>query len=426
MTLQLYEKLLPQLSEMGVVEVMNEIESPLLPVLVAMEAEGISMDQHVLDEVGEVLGKKIETLSAEIEKDAGKPFNLNSPKQLGEILFGEMKLVEKPKKTKTGQFKTDEQTLSTLAPKHPIVANILSYREASKLKSTYVDALPTHRAAHSGRVHTHLHQLLTSTGRLASSDPNLQNIPVRSEMGRELRRAFVPRGPEYTLMAADYSQVELRVMAALSGDPTMIEAFQKDLDIHRATAARVYGVEDDAVLPEMRRNAKMVNFGIIYGISAFGLSQRLGIPRGEAAEIIQTYFEKYPDIARFMEEVTEKVRTNGYAETLTGRRRYFKDINSGNANIRANAERAAINSPIQGSAADLIKIAMVRIHELMQGRKSKMILQVHDELLFDLHQDEREELPPLIQEAMESAITLPNAVPLKIDSGFGDNWLQAH
>ncbi len=425
-TLQLYEKLLPQLSEMGVVEVMNEIESPLLPVLVAMEAEGISMDQHVLDEVGEVLGKKIETLSAEIEKDAGKPFNLNSPKQLGEILFGEMKLVEKPKKTKTGQFKTDEQTLSTLAPKHPIVANILSYREASKLKSTYVDALPTHRAAHSGRVHTHLHQLLTSTGRLASSDPNLQNIPVRSEMGRELRRAFVPRGPEYTLMAADYSQVELRVMAALSGDPTMIEAFQKDLDIHRATAARVYGVEDDAVLPEMRRNAKMVNFGIIYGISAFGLSQRLGIPRGEAAEIIQTYFEKYPDIARFMEEVTEKVRTNGYAETLTGRRRYFKDINSGNANIRANAERAAINSPIQGSAADLIKIAMVRIHELMQGRKSKMILQVHDELLFDLHQDEREELPPLIQEAMESAITLPNAVPLKIDSGFGDNWLQAH
>lgn len=425
-TLQLYRKLLPELEELGLLHVMEDIEAPLLPVLVAMEAEGITMAQSVLDDVGKVLGDKISTLGAEIEKSAGRPFNLNSPKQLGEILFGEMKLVEKPKKTKTGQYKTDEQTLAGLAPKHPIVANILSYREATKLKSTYVDALPNHRAEHSGRVHTHLHQLVTSTGRLASSDPNLQNIPVRSEMGRELRRAFVPRSPDYTLMAADYSQVELRVMAALSGDPAMIEAFQQDLDIHTATAARVFGVETDDVVPEMRRTAKMVNFGIIYGISAFGLSQRLGIPRGEASEIIKTYFEQYPAIKEFMDSTTESVREKGYSQTLAGRRRYFKDIKSGNASIRANAERAAINSPIQGTAADMIKLAMVRIHEIMREKKSRMILQVHDELLFDLHQEEREELPPLIVAAMESAIPLPHDVPVRIDTGFGDNWLQAH
>ena len=425
-TFQLYHKLLPELGKFTLLPILEDIEAPLLPVLVAMENEGITMDQSVLDEVGKVLAERIATLSKDIEESAGRPFNLNSPKQLGEILFGEMKLVEKPKKTKTGQFKTDEQTLASLAPKHSIVANILSYREASKLKSTYVDALPNHRAKHTGRVHTHLHQLVTATGRLASSDPNLQNIPVRSEMGRELRRAFVPRGEKFTLMAADYSQVELRVMAALSGDPAMIEAFKNDLDIHTATAARVFGVETDEVISEMRRTAKMVNFGIIYGISAFGLSQRLGIPRGEASEIIKTYFEQYPAVHQFMEDATENVRERGYAQTLAGRRRYFKDIKSGNASIRANAERAAINSPIQGTAADMIKLAMVRIHEIMQGRKSKMILQVHDELLFDLHQDEKDELPPLILGAMESAITLPHDVPVKIDLGFGDNWLQAH
>ena len=425
-TFQLHAYLVPELEKLNLTKVMEEIEAPLLPVLVAMEAEGISMDQAVLDEVGSILTENLDSLSTSIEAAAGRPFNLNSPKQLGEILFGEMKLVEKPKKTKTGQFKTDEQTLSSLANNHPIVADILGYREASKLKSTYVDALPNHRAPHTGRVHTHLHQLLTTTGRLASSDPNLQNIPVRSEMGRELRRAFVPRGPEFTLMAADYSQVELRVMAALSADPAMIEAFQNDLDIHTATAAKVYGVGTDEVLPEMRRTAKMVNFGIIYGISAFGLSQRLNIPRGEASEIIKTYFEQYPAIEKFMETVTESVREKGYAETLNGRHRYFKDINSSNAMVRKNAERAAINSPIQGTAADMIKVAMVRVASLLEGKKSKMILQVHDELLFDLHKDEREELPPLIQEAMESAITLPNDVPIKIDTGYGDNWLQAH
>lgn len=424
-TLQLFDKLFPEIESRHQEEI-NGIESTLLPVLVAMEAEGITLDQAILDEVGEVLTTKINTLATDIEKAAGRPFNLNSPKQLGEILFGEMQLVEKPKKTKTGQFKTDEQTLSSLAPKHPIVANILSYREATKLKSTYVDALPHHRSKHSGRVHTHLHQLVTATGRLASSEPNLQNIPVRSEMGRELRRAFIPRGPEFTLMAADYSQIELRVMAALSGDPAMIEAFRNDLDIHSATAARVFGVTTDEVTSDMRRTAKMVNFGIIYGISAFGLSQRLGIPRTEAAEIIKTYFEQYPAIHQFMEDTVESVREKGYAQTLTGRRRYFKDITSGNASIRQNAERAAINSPIQGTAADMIKIAMVRIHELMQGRKSKMILQVHDELLFDLHQNDQDELPPLVTSAMSEAIKLPHEVPVKIDIGFGDNWLQAH
>jgi DNA polymerase-1 len=306
------------------------------------------------------------------------------------------------------------------------VENILNYREATKLKSTYVDSLPNHRAPHSGRVHTHLHQLLTSTGRLASSDPNLQNIPVRSELGRELRKAFVPRSEGFTLLAADYSQVELRVMASLSGDPTMIEAFKNDTDIHSATAGKVFGVDLDGVTSEMRRTAKMVNFGIIYGISAFGLSQRLSIPRGEAAEIIETYFKEYPAIKIFMEETVEKTRSQGYIETVTGRRRTFKDIASGNASIRANAERAAINSPIQGTAADLIKLAMIQVAKLLEGRKSKLILQVHDELLFDLHLDEKDELTPLIVEAMESALALPLNVPVRIDTGFGSDWLQAH
>ncbi|MDB4500629.1 DNA polymerase I [Akkermansiaceae bacterium] len=425
-TIQLFDKLKVELAESGQQSVFETIESPLLPVLVSMEAEGITVSQDVLDEVGTELASRIATLSEDINAAAGRPFNLNSPKQLGEILFGEMKLVEKPKKTKTGQFKTDEQTLSSLANEHPIVANILSYREASKLKSTYVDALPNHRAPHSGRVHTHLHQLVTSTGRFASTDPNLQNIPVRSELGRGLRRAFVPRAKEFTLLAADYSQVELRVMAALANDPAMIDAFQNDIDIHTATAAKVYGVDVDEVISEMRRTAKMVNFGIIYGISAFGLSQRLSIPRGEASEIIKTYFEQYPAIKEFMESTVEDAREKGYVETLMSRRRSMKELQNSNATIRANAERAAINSPIQGTAADLIKIAMLKVQSLLKGRESKMILQVHDELLFDLHQDEKEELLPQIKEAMEEAIVLPNNVPIRVDTGSGSDWLQAH
>jgi len=425
-TFQLYTKLTPLLKEQSMETVYEQIEAPLLPVLVDVEAEGIAMDQAVLDKVGAELTTRIAQFSKEIEEAAGRPFNLNSPKQLGEILFGEMKLVEKPKKTKTGQFKTDEQTLSSLASKHPIVANILSYREATKLKSTYVDALPDHRAPHSDRVHTHLHQLIAATGRLASSDPNLQNIPVRSELGRELRRAFVPRNENFTLLAADYSQVELRVMAALSGDPAMIEAFRENADIHTATAAKVFGVANNDVTSDMRRTAKMVNFGIIYGISAFGLSQRLDIPRSEASEIIKTYFEQYPNIKEFMDSTIETAKEKGYVETLGGRRRYFRDITSSNGTIRANAERAAINSPIQGTAADMIKLAMIKVQELLKEHQTKMLLQVHDELLFDLHLQEKEELTPKIVSAMENALPLPNEVPIRIDIGFGDNWLQAH
>ncbi|NNM28026.1 MAG: DNA polymerase I, partial [Akkermansiaceae bacterium] len=427
-TLQLADHLAPQLAEQKQERVFYDIEAPLLPVLVAMEHEGISIDLSILEESGKQLQGRIDELTAAIHDAAGREFNLNSPKQLGEILFGEMQLVEKPKKTKTGQFKTDEQTLAALAASHPIVARILEYREASKLKSTYIDALPGHVASKTGRVHTHLHQLVAATGRLASTEPNLQNIPVRSEAGREIRKAFVPRGEGFTLLAADYSQVELRIMAAMSGDPGMIEAFAQDLDIHRATAAKVYGVTLDEVLPEMRSTAKMVNFGIIYGISAFGLSQRLGIPRGEAAEIIDTYFEKYPGVKEFMDQTIATARESGFVETLTGRRRYMRDINSSNKTVAGNAERAAINTPIQGSAADMIKLAMIHIdaHLRDAGARTRMILQVHDELVFDLHQDEEKDLVPEIVARMQDALPLPHGVHAKVDTGTGANWLEAH
>ena len=336
-TLQISEILKTQLEKNGQVPVYSDIEAPLLPVLTAMENEGISLDIMALSDISDSLTKRISNLSEDITQAAGREFNLNSPKQLGEILFGEMELVEKPKKTKTGQFKTDEQTLSALASKHPIIANILDYREATKLKSTYVDALPQHVSSKTGRVHTHYQQLMTSTGRLSSNDPNLQNIPVRSEAGREIRKAFVPRDKNHTLLAADYSQVELRVMAALSGDEAMIEAIKEDLDIHSATAARVYGVSIDDVTGEMRRNAKMVNFGIIYGISAFGLSQRLDIPRAEASEIIETYFKQYPGIKNYMKSTVATAQEKGYVETLSGRRCYIRNIDSKNGTIRSGA-----------------------------------------------------------------------------------------
>lgn len=427
-TFQLAEILAEQLESSGQSDVFYEIESPLLPVLVRIEHEGISVNLESLKVIGKTLGKKLETLTADIYGQAGKEFNLNSPKQLGEILFGEMELVEKPKKTKTGQFKTDESTLSALASKHPIIANILEYREAAKLKSTYVDALPEHICPSDGRIHTHLHQLMTATGRLASSDPNLQNIPVRSEAGREIRKAFIPRSADFTLLACDYSQVELRVMAAIAGDQAMIEAFQQDLDIHTATAARVYGVGLDEVTRDMRSSAKMVNFGIIYGISAFGLSQRLGIPRAEAASIIDSYFEQYPAIKTFMDNTMEQAEKDGYVETLGGRRRILRDISSRNGMIRKNAERAAINTPIQGTGADMIKLAMVKVDKILRdgNYRSKMILQVHDELIFDLALDEKDALIPLITEAMETALALPHNVPAKADSGTGNNWLEAH
>ncbi|MEO1855852.1 MAG: DNA polymerase I [Rubritalea sp.] len=427
-TFQLAEVLAEKLEESGQSEIFYDIESPLLPVLVRIEHEGISVNLESLKVIGETLGNKLQTLTADIFEQAGKEFNLNSPKQLGEILFGEMELVEKPKKTKTGQFKTDESTLSALAPKHPIVANILEYREASKLKSTYVDALPEHICPSDQRIHTHLHQLMTATGRLASSDPNLQNIPVRSEAGREIRKAFIPRSGDFTLLACDYSQVELRVMAAIAGDEAMIKAFQQDLDIHTATAARVYRVNLDEVTRDMRSAAKMVNFGIIYGISAFGLSQRLGIPRAEAASIIDSYFEQYPAIKTFMDNTMKQAEKNGYVETLGGRRRVLRDISSRNGMIRKNAERAAINTPIQGTGADMIKLAMIKVDALLRdgNYRSKIILQVHDELIFDLALDEKEELIPLITKAMESALALPHGVPAKADSGTGNNWLEAH
>lgn len=427
-TLQIAEKLRPMLDQSGQQAIYQDIEEPLLPVLTAVENVGIAMDVVALKDIDDGLSKRISELTEKITQAAGKEFNLNSPKQLGEILFGEMQLVEKPKKTKTGQYKTDEQTLTALAPKHPIISDILDYREATKLKSTYVDALPAHVSPRTQRVHTHFQQLMTSTGRLASSDPNLQNIPVRSAAGREIRKAFVPRDKDHTLLAADYSQVELRVMAALSGDEAMIQAIKDDLDIHAATAARVYGIEMDAVTSEMRRNAKMVNFGIIYGISAFGLSQRLGIPRGEASEIIETYFKQYPGVKNYMETTVESAKANGYVETLTGRRCHIRNIDSQNATVRNAAERAAINAPVQGSAADMIKLAMIGVQCLLDKEQfqSRMLLQVHDELLFDLCLSEQESLVPQIVTTMENALPLPHGITCKVDTGTGANWLEAH
>ncbi len=427
-TFQLSEKLRPLLEEKGQQQVFYEIEAPVLPVLVAMEHEGIALDQEVLATCGEELQKRIDGLTKSLVARAGREFNLNSPKQLGEILFDEMKLVEKPRRTTTGQYKTDEQTLTSLAHKHSFVADILAYREAAKLKSTYIDRLPGWVAEKDSRVHTQFHQLVAATGRLASSDPNLQNIPVRSALGREIRTAFVPREEGFTLLAADYSQIELRIMAAMSGDAGMIEAFEKDLDIHAATAARVNGVSLDGVEPSMRNAAKMVNFGIIYGISAFGLGQRLGIPRREAGEIIDTYFEQYPGVKEFMDSTMEGARENGYVQTLTGRRRYLRDINSANATVRGNAQRAAINTPIQGSAADMIKLAMIRVDDLLRDGdyRSRMLLQVHDELVFDLHVEEADELIPRIVDAMQVSLPLPHGVPIRVDTGTGTNWLEAH
>ena len=426
-TFQLAQKIRPLLAESGQESILKQIEGPLLPVLVGMEMEGIAIDPAALGVIGDELQIQIDELAKSIHVHADRSFNIASPKQLGEILFDQLGLAEKAKKTKTGQYKTDEQTLATLEGKHPIISDILAWRESTKLKGTYLDALPTHIVAETGRIHTHFHQLVAATGRLASSDPNLQNIPVRSEAGRKIRKAFVPRDG-FTLLSCDYSQIELRVMAAISQDVTMIEAFQNDADIHTITAAKVFAVEPENVTSDMRRTAKMVNFGIIYGISAFGLSQRLAIPRTEAANIIEAYFREYPAIRQFMDRTVNEAREAGYVETLSGRRRYFPDLNSGNQNLRGIAERAAINMPIQGTAADMIKLAMIRIATLLRENscQSKMLLQVHDELVFDLARDEQEELVPQILTAMKTALPLPNGVPVEVSSGTGLNWLAAH
>ncbi len=427
---QLYEKLLPMLKETDQESVFFDIEMPALPAIEAMEAEGVALDLFALEDFSQHLASKIDEARSAIEGQAGHTFNLNSPKQLGVVLFDELKLAEKfkPKKTKTGQYKTDEQTLTALAHVHPIIASILDYRMMTKLKSTYVDALPNTVSKKTGRIHTSYHQAATTTGRLASSDPNLQNIPIRTDLGREIRKAFVADEGKL-LLAADYSQIELRILAAVSEDPGMIEAFQNGIDIHAATAAKVYGVHPEDVEPEMRRKAKMVNFGISYGISAFGLAQRLGIPRGEAAEIIDNYFAQFPGIKNYIEDTIAFCKENGYVETLSGRRRFLPDVSSSNKTIASAAERNAINMPIQGTAADLIKIAMANIHKsiIEQGLESRMLLQVHDELVFELVKSEERALRALLENKMVNAIpALNDKVPVEIEIGSGKNWLEAH
>jgi DNA polymerase-1 len=424
-TLQLWHKLKPMLKERGQERVFYEIETPLMPVLAQMEYNGINLDVPALAAYSEELATKIGELEKSIYTMAGMEFNLNSPKQVGEVLFDVLQLVEKPKKTKTGQYKTDEEVLSELASEHEIVRKMLDYRGLTKLKSTYVDALPKEVFEGTGRVHTTFSQAITTTGRLSSVNPNIQNIPIRTEEGREIRRAFIPK-EGYTLLACDYSQIELRIMAELSGDAGLREAFIHGEDIHTATAARVFGVAKDDVTREMRSKAKMVNFGIIYGISAFGLAQRLGIPRKEAQEIIEQYRANYPGVQGYLDTTIEFAQKHEYVETITGRRRYIRDINARNQMVRSGAERNAINAPIQGTAADMIKIAMIAIQKLLEEKKAKtrLLLQVHDELVFDLAKDEADELIPLIEQKMKSAI--PMEIPILVESGTGANWLEAH
>lgn len=424
--LQLWQVFQPKLEASGQAKLFYEIETPLLPVLTAMEREGIQMSKATLEEIGASFEDHIVDLQDAVYKAAGREFNLNSPKQLGEVLFDELKLIEKPKKTKTGQYATNEQVLSQLAPRHPIVADLLEYRQLSKLKSTYISALPEAVDAKTGRVHTHYGQVQTATGRLSSNDPNLQNIPVRSERGREIRKAFVPRDG-WQLLAADYSQIELRILAALTGDAGLLKAFKEGQDIHTATAAKIFSVAPEVVTRDQRSTAKMVNFGIPYGISAFGLAQRLGtVSRTEAQAIIDSYFAQFPGIPGYMEAQQASAREKGYVETICGRRRYLRDINSSNGTIRAAAERNAINMPIQGTAADMIKIAMVRVDASIreQGLKSRMLLQVHDELVFDLHPEEEAVLRELVTDGMVGALKLD--CPIEVEIGLGANWLEAH
>ena len=425
-TWQLHEKLKPLLKEHGQEQVFYDVEAPLLPVLVDMEKEGVRIDADALADFSAELAEQIAAYQKEVFELAGQEFNLASPKQLGEILFDKLKLVDKPKKTKTGQYTTNEQTLMQLAPKHAIVQRILDFRQASKLKSTYADTLPNTIWSKTGRVHTTYNQAVTATGRLQSQNPNLQNIPIRTAMGREIRKAFVPRDEGHVLLSADYSQIELRIIASISKDPGLVEAFEQGHDIHAATAAKVFHVDLKEVDADQRRTAKMVNFGLAYGMSAFGLSQRLGIPRREAADIIEEYFKQFPSLQQYMTDTIEFAREHGYVETLTGRRRYLRDISSRNATSRNQAERNAINMPVQGTAADMIKIAMSRIFTALNDSdvQAKMILQVHDELVFDVPVDEVETIRPLVEENMREAI--PMNVPIVVEMGTGQTWLEAH
>ncbi len=425
-TLQLKEIFDPLLNDAGTIKLFNGIEMPLVPVLASMEAEGVKLETATLADFSSELEQGITRLEKEIKKLAGADFNIASPKQLGEILFEKLKVTDKPRLTKTKQYSTGEDVLLKLADRHPIIDKILDFRSLAKLKSTYVDALPRLINPRDNRIHTSYNQAVAATGRLSSNNPNLQNIPIRTEMGREIRKAFVPRSKEYTLLAADYSQIELRIIAELSKDQGLVDTFVNGLDVHTATAARIFSVDLEDVTTDMRRSAKTVNFGIVYGISAFGLSERLNIPRKEAADIIAQYFAKYPGVKSYMEQTIDFARKNGYVETMMGRRRYLRDINSSNATVRGYAERNAINAPVQGSSADMIKIAMISIHEVMQKEKmkSKMILQVHDELVFDAYEKELDMLRELVGDKMRSAI--PMTVPVVVDMNTGNNWLQAH
>jgi len=425
-TLQLKEKFVPLLKENKIDKLYYQIEAPLIPVLATMEKHGVKIDVNFLGELSKEMNSSIGEIEKAIFKIAGTEFNIGSPKQLGEVLFEKMKLLEKPKKTRTGQYATGEEILSKLAIEHEICRKILDYRELVKLKSTYIDALPTLLSPNDGRLHTTYNQAVAATGRLSSNNPNLQNIPIRTDKGREIRKAFIPRDENFILLSADYSQVELRIMASFSKDEVMMEAFRAGKDIHAATAAKIFKVPLEEVDSEMRRRAKTANFGIIYGISAWGLSERLSIPRREAADIIKAYWEEFPAIKKYMDDIINTARKNEYVETITGRRRYLRDINSRNATMRGFSERNAINAPIQGSAADIIKKAMIEIHDwlIKENLKTKMILQVHDELVFDVYHKEKDIVAEKVTELMQNAANLE--VPLVVESGFGENWLAAH
>ena len=425
-TLQLKKHFEKELGDANTQTLFDDIEVPLLRVLAAMELEGINLDTKFLDSLSEALNTDISNLEQQIYEAAGEEFNIASPKQLGVILFEKLKLVDKPKKTKTGQYSTAEDVLSYLAKDHDIIQNVLDYRGLAKLKSTYVDALPTQVEESTGRVHTDYMQTVAATGRLSSNNPNLQNIPIRTERGRQVRKAFVPRNDDYTLLAADYSQIELRIIAALSEEETMMEAFKNGEDIHASTASKVFNVPIEEVSRAQRSNAKTVNFGIIYGVSAFGLSNQTDLSRAESKELIDTYYETYPKLKAYMGKQVDFARDHGYVQTVLGRRRYLKDINSRNAVVRGAAERNAVNAPIQGSAADIIKLAMINIYKkLHDGNfKTKMLLQVHDELVFDVYKPELDEMKTLIKTEMEGAFKM--SVPLEVEVGVGKDWLEAH
>ena len=425
-TLQLKEHFTSELESGNVTKLFNEVELPLVSVLTAMEIEGININTSYLNELSVVLTDDINRLEKNIYEQAGEEFNIASPKQLGIVLFENMKLVDKPKKTKTGQYATGEDILSYLAKDHEIIRNIQEYRQYKKLQSTYVDALPNEVNPKTNRIHTEYMQAVAATGRLSSNNPNLQNIPIRTERGRQVRKAFIPRDENYVLLAADYSQIELRIIAALSEEETMMNAFKNGEDIHASTAAKVFNVPLEEVTREQRSNAKTVNFGIIYGVSAFGLSNQTDLSRSEAKELIDMYYETYPKLKAYMAAQVDFARDNGYVETVLNRRRYLKDINSRNAVVRNAAERNAVNAPIQGSAADIIKLAMISIYKRFEKEnfKSKMLLQVHDELVFDAHKDELEIIKPIIKFEMENAFKM--SVPLDVEIGIGDNWLEAH